>query len=633
MKRKLTIREGRSIETIDIEEGESISAALVVRRSSRMPNQSLDYPCGGKGLCGKCRIRLLSGRLSSACEAETRHLSAAELAAGWRLACLARIEGEAEIELPVLGDASIVVAGPDAHVVPDPPIRVLSVTLSGPSLADQTDDETRLLNALATEHSTKQEETLSPGTAPALSRVALDALPGLVRNLRKTDAQESAAAVRAVCSGREVLGVVSGRHGARVLGAGVDLGTTTVVVRLVDLATGEHLGSRSELNAQREFGADVISRIAFASEGTKGLETLKDRITFQIAAMLADLVASAGMDPDDLVSIAVAGNTTMLHLLAGVPPDAIARAPFAPAFLRARTESARSMGLVAHPGCAAILLPGVSGYVGADIVAGIMATGLHEREGLSLYLDLGTNGEIALGGRDGILCCATAAGPAFEGAGIEKGTGGIWGAIDSVWLDDGAIRFGTIGGQAATGICGSGLIDAIAALLDATIVDETGRMMDANESRTLGPKVSSIVQEGAHGPLVYLDAGRNIYLSQADIRAAQLAKAAIAAGIDTLLRVAGIGLHEVAGLYLAGGFGSLLDPHSAARIGLLPSEMAERAVAVGNASASGAVLACLSRRSLADCDRVRSICSYVELSSRTDFNEAYVERMMFPEKI
>jgi uncharacterized 2Fe-2S/4Fe-4S cluster protein (DUF4445 family) len=532
------------------------------------------------------------------------------------------MEGDAEIELPEHGEASIISAGPESVIEADPLVRFVAVSPERSSLEDQSDDETRLLAAIARALS----EEGAPELAPRI--VALGALPGLARYCRDTGAGGSPAA--AVVVDGTVLSVEALRPGFRALGLGVDLGTTTVVCRLVDLASGERLGSRSELNAQRSFGADVISRIA-AAESAEGLESLRSRITSQISAMARSLTEGADSAPEGLICIAIAGNTTMLHLLAGVPPDAIARSPFAPAFLGRRVEGAAALGLVGHPGCAALLLPGVSGYVGADIVAGIMAIGLHEAEGRSFFLDLGTNGEIAFGGKAGIICCATAAGPAFEGAGIEKGTGGVTGAIDSVWIEDGSIRFGTIGGASAAGICGSGLVDALAVFLDCRLVDDTGRMVDGDEARALPPALAAMVGEGPRGPAVFLDRARGIYLSQADVRAAQLAKAAIAAGIDTLLRVAGVGIREVDRLYLAGGFGSLLDVRSATRIGLLPPELADRVIVVGNTSGAGAAAACISRRRLEDCDRARAACSYIELSSRPDFNEAYVERMMFPE--
>jgi uncharacterized 2Fe-2S/4Fe-4S cluster protein (DUF4445 family) len=617
MTHRLKIHAGLRVEDIEVEADGRLIDAL-----AKLDHSRIDSPCGGKALCGKCRLKLISGRLSAPDEREARLLSAAELSAGIRLACLARIEGDAEVELPERGEASIISAGPETVVEADPLVRLVAVMPEPSSLENQSDDETRLLEAIARELSRSHAPELAP------SRVALGALPGLARYCRDQCALGSPAA--AVVVDGAVLSVEALRPGARALGLGVDLGTTTVVCRLVDLVSGERLGSRSDLNAQRSFGADVISRIA-AAESAEGLESLRSRITSQIASMARALTEEAGAAREDLVSIAIAGNTTMLHLLAGAPPDAIARTPFTPVFLGRRVESAAALGFVGHPGCAAILLPGVSGYVGADIVAGIMAIGLHEAEGRSFFLDLGTNGEIAFGGKAGIICCATAAGPAFEGAGIEKGTGGVTGAIDSVWVEDGSIRFGTIGNAPATGICGSGLVDALAVFLDCRLVDDTGRVVDEDERRALPPALAAMVEEGPRGPVVFLDRGRGIYLSQADVRAAQLAKAAIAAGIDTLLRVAGLGLGEVDRLYLAGGFGSLLDVRSATRIGLLPPELADRVIVVGNASGAGATAACISRRRLEDCDRARAACSYVELSSRPDFNEAYVERMMFPE--
>jgi uncharacterized 2Fe-2S/4Fe-4S cluster protein (DUF4445 family) len=529
-------------------------------------------------------------------------LSAAELEAGIRLACLAGMAGDAEIELPERGEASILSAGPESLVEPDPLVRTVQHALRAPSLEDQADDESRLLEALA------------GSIDPAPRRVALAALPELAQSLREGPA------LRAVVADGEVIGVSSDREASRALGIGVDLGTTTVVAYLLDLSSGDRLGSLSELNVQRRFGADVISRIE-AAASAEGFAELRQGIRSQIAGMASALLAGAGAPAEDLIAFAIAGNTTMLHLLAGAPPGAIARSPFVPAFLSRRLESAAALGLASHPGCAAILLPGISAYVGADIVAGMAAIGLEDAEGNSLFLDLGTNGEIALGGKGGILCCATAAGPAFEGAGIEKGSGGVAGAIDSVWLEGGGLRYGTLGDIEPTGICGSGLVDALAAFLDCGIVDVTGRMIDPD----------GIVEEGIGGRRAYLDRRSGIYLSQADVRAAQLAKAAIAAGIDTLLEAAGCASSDVDRLYLAGGFGSLLNARSAARIGLIPAELADRAIVVGNASGSGAVAACLSRRALEDCDRVRAASSYVELSSRPDFNEAYVERMMFPE--
>jgi uncharacterized 2Fe-2S/4Fe-4S cluster protein (DUF4445 family) len=507
LKHTLRLRDRLRVEILAAEDGASVAEAL---RALARP--AIEAPCGGRGLCGKCRIRVLEGLLSEPDGEERRLLSATELGAGFRLACRARVLGDAELELPERGN--------------------------------------------------------SPAQA-----------------------------------------AIGGMGGGASLGVGVDIGTTTVRCRLVDLRSGESLGARAELNAQRGYGADVISRIA-ASEEAGGLEALRDGIRSQLARMIAGLVGAAGSSPAGVDAIAIAGNTTMLHILAGVAPGTLARAPFTPAFLDLRSESALELGLTPRGDCPAYLLPGLSAFVGADIAAGMAAVGLPEMPGSSLYLDLGTNGEMALGGREGILCCSAAAGPAFEGAGIEKGSCGLEGAIDSAWIEGGSIRCGTIGGAPATGICGSGLIDALAAFLDLGLVDETGRVAD--------------------GGRLYLDEARELYLSQADVRAAQLAKAAIAAGVDCLLRAAGIGADGVGRLYLAGGFGGSLGLRGAARIGLVPPGLADRVVVAGDAALAGATAACLSGQGREACARAASLCEYVELSGRADFNEAFVERMMFP---
>ncbi len=623
MTRAIRFIRGSNATDAEAEEGATISAAIAAAGL-----EGPETPCGGKGLCGKCRIRLLEGELSPPGPEESSHLSAAELEAGVRLACLARVAGCAgaglAIELPEPGRASLATEGPETGFPLDPPVRVVEVELEAPGMGAGNDDETRLLAALAAASAASAasgpEGGRGPG-APAPLRppaaVSLGALADLGRLAR------GAGRLGAVVGFGRVIGLrPAGRAG---LGLGVDLGTTSVACRLVDLATGRSLGEAAALNAQRRFGADVISRIEAASAGSLG--ELRDLSSSQIASMADSLAREAGAEAADIVSIAVAGNPTMLHLLAGAPPGAIAAAPFVPVFTGPRVEDAFELGLAPRPGCSAVLLPGIAAYVGADIVAGMASIGLRGMPGRSLFLDLGTNGEIAMGGRGGILCCAAAAGPAFEGAGLEMGSAGTAGAIDSVWLEGGLMRASTIGDAAPAGICGSGLVSALAALLDSGLVDSGGRIADEDEAAGLPKAVASRLGANERGRLVYLDEGRRVYLSQADIRAAQLAKAAIAAGID-VLAARGPAPDRV---FLAGGFGSLVDPRSAARIGLIPPELAERAVAVGNASLAGATAAVLSRGALEECSELRGTAEYVELSGSPEFNSAYVERMIFPE--
>jgi len=603
----VVVHQGKTRKELEVPEGTTAREAIIAA------SLSLEAPCGGKGVCGKCRVSVAGRALSPPSGQELEFLSQAEISAGERLACQVWLEGEAEIRVPEAREASIATEARAELIEIDPPARRLAVLPDPPSLEDQADDETRLLRALA---------RLFPGRRLSVSQTSLADLARVSRG---------ALSVSVLLAGDEVIDARPERPGERAFGVGVDIGTTTVVCYLVDLATGERLGARSALNAQRVFGADVISRIAAASEGEDGLESLRRAIAGQLAGLMERLVIDQGARTEDIASIVVAGNTTMLHLLSGVPPDAIARAPFAPAFLRRRETRAAELGLVGHRACAAILLPGVSGYVGADIVSGMAAVGMAETAGPSLFLDLGTNGEIALGGPDGILCCATAAGPAFEGAGIEMGSAGVDGAIDSVWLEDGEIRCTTIGGRSAAGICGSGLVDAIAAFLDCGLVDDTGRVLDADEAGALPPAIAAAREGEGNAVRIYLDRAAGVYLSQADIRAAQLAKAAVAAGIASLVASAGIAMDDIVRLWLAGGFGSFIDLRSASRIGLLPCALREKVIVAGNTAGAGAVAACLSRSRLEECDRVRSLCSYLELSSRPDFNDHFIENMMFPE--
>lgn len=602
---------GSNIADTDAESGTILADAIFAAGFGEF-----ERPCGGKGLCGKCRVRLRRGSLSPPGPEESAHLSAAELESGLRLACLARVEdADVEVELPAPGQASWATEGPETSFPLDPPVRVVELELGPPMMGAGNDDESRLVAAVAFSMAGRGPDSAEP-SAP--TRVALGALADLARLCR------APGRLGAVVEGENIIGVRSA--GRRDLGLGVDLGTTSIAVRLVDLGTGQSLGQAAALNDQRRFGADVISRIEACSRGF--LRELHDLAASRIRKTAADLARGALADADDIVSIAVAGNPTMIHLLAGVDPEAIARAPFVPAFSATRIEDAAALDLAAGPGCAAILLPGVSAYVGSDIVAGMVSVGLPGMSGRSLYLDLGTNGEIAIGGRDGVLCCAAAAGPAFEGAGIQMGCAGVVGAIDSVWLEEDDLRVSTIGGAQAIGVCGSGLISAIAALLDSGLVDSTGRIADEDEAMGLPKALASRLADGAGGRLVYLDENRRVYLSQADIRAAQLAKAAIAAGIDVLM-ASGPPPDRV---FLAGGFGSLVDPAAAARIGLIPTACADTAIAVGNASLAGAAAAVLSRRALKEISELRRAAAYVELSGSAEFNAAYMERMLFPER-
>lgn len=406
------------------------------------------------------------------------------------------------------------------------------------------------------------------------------------------------------------------------IGIAVDLGTTTVACYAVDLETGEVVASGGETNPQAAYGADVISRIQACSEGR--LDELQSRAASCIGRLARDLCAQAQADPARIMRWSIAGNTVMEHIACGISPEGIGVFPFTPQTLFGDVRSV--------PGAAdaAYLAPCVSGYVGGDIVAGVVACGMDEATGNVLFADLGTNGEMALRANGELLCCATATGPAFEGANIAWGMPARDGAIAACRFEDGALRTEVIGGGAPAGICGSGLIDALAACLDAGLVDETGRMAAPDEAPA-GLAHLVCLHEGQ--PAVRLSADGSVLLTQKDVRALQLAKASVCAGLCTLLDKAGVVLSDVDAFLVGGAFGAHVRPAAAARIGLFPRELLPVTRMVGNCAGAGAVAAVLSGAARERMTAAAQAARYIELSTDADFSETYLDSMEFEEEL
>lgn len=404
------------------------------------------------------------------------------------------------------------------------------------------------------------------------------------------------------------------------LGAAVDIGTTTLAVMLYDLADGRFLGARGERSAQRPYGADVIRRIQHCIDDPRGLSRLQGLAAAQIRELLEALCREAGRSLSGLRRVAVAGNTVMQHIFTGLDPQSIGVSPFRPLSLFGQTFSAADLLPGLPEDGPVYLCPAVAGYVGGDISAGLLAAGADRAEALTLFLDVGTNGEIALGDKSGWLCCAAAAGPAFEGAEIACGMGGGPGAIDRVWVENGHIRFHVIGEGPARGLCGSGLIDAVAALLQAGLILPSGRMEDEAPD--------GAVRRTEDGLRYHFT--DEVYLSAADVRALQLAKAAIRAGIETLLALKGLQAGDIGQCLLAGGFGAYMNIESACAIGLLPPCLASKTRHIGNAAGMGAALA-LDPAGQRQLEALAARCGYHELSGSALFNEYYLEAMAFDE--
>ena len=393
------------------------------------------------------------------------------------------------------------------------------------------------------------------------------------------------------------------------LGVAIDIGTTTVVFYLISLVTGSILHTRGVLNPQARFGADVISRILHCSK-PDGLTELQTAIVRLINEETRHLVSKNGVSTDQITKITVAGNTTMLHLLLGIDPGSLALAPFTPVFTESKKMQCQDLGIQSHPDAELFLLPSIAAYVGSDIVAGLASISPPVSIRNYLFIDIGTNGELALVTPEKIYCCATAAGPAFEGASISCGMGAFPGAI-SAFKDKS--DFVTISGEPPAGICGSGLVDIVAYLLKEKLISADGIL--ENDFIISGPTKEL----------------KSVYLDQKDIREVQLAKAAIFAGLKILVKTAGLDFENLDAIFLAGGFGNYINMDSAVRIGMLPEEMLNKTITVGNSSGTGACLALKSRTFEKNMQNIVESTEYIELSIHEDFVLEYALGMNFPE--
>ncbi|MGH7313183.1 MAG: ASKHA domain-containing protein, partial [Candidatus Rokuibacteriota bacterium] len=431
-----------------------------------------------------------------------------------------------------------------------------------------------------------------------------------------------------------ILAVERGDTSTMKFGLAIDIGTTTVVTTLLELESGEQLASVSSLNPQSVFGGDLMSRIAFAQFNPGNLKKLTTRIVGLLNQHVAEVCREAGVLPKWIYKVVVVGNTCMHHLLLGIDPSWVGLAPYAPVMRHPFVLPARDLFLKVAPEARVCLLPLVAGFVGADAVAVAMATRIDVGHSLRLAVDIGTNGEVIMGSRQRLWACSAPAGPAFEGAQIRHGMRGAQGAIDRLVVED-DLRVHTIGETPPLGICGSGLIDLLAGLLQAGVIDPSG-LIRVEDREALPPRLRErVTMRGEERLVVVLRAGeadapREIVLTQEDVRQVQLAKGAIASGVAMLLHVAGVAVGEVDELMLAGGFGNYVSIPSAIRIGLIPPLPLTRVRYVGNAAALGAQLALLSEAERRRADEVARRIEHVSLAAHPDFEQIFVDAMNFP---
>jgi uncharacterized 2Fe-2S/4Fe-4S cluster protein (DUF4445 family) len=614
-----------------------VPTGTLVSEAARLAGIEVGQPCGGQGRCGRCAVQITVGEVRSR---SSLRLSPQDITLGFALACQSVVEGDIWVTVPpqekierrLTTDRTAVEVGVPADYDPGyhQTLRRWQLNLPPPRLDDQTDDWSRLQIAL------RQRAKIDD------VQVSLSLLQNLGTILRQDDWHVTAildaqVGIDGQRAGERLVSVLPGilSEMAPLWGIAIDIGTTTVTCWLVDLFTGEVKAQVAEYNGQISRGEDVISRIIFASNDSGRLE-LQQRVLETINKLITQACKRVNANPQEIYKATIAGNSTMIHLLLGIPAASIRLSPFITGINQPPPLSAGQIGLAIHPDATIDCLPGVASYVGADISAGVLASRMDETDNLTLFLDVGTNGETVLGSREWLVTCACSAGPAFEGAGVQFGMRATKGAIEEVWISGYEApypyepTYRVIGNGKPIGICGSGLISLLAEMFLTGIVDKSGSInMDLASSN---PRI----REGDHGPEFVVawgsetDHGRDIAVTVVDVDNLKRAKAAIYAGFTVLAQSVGVPLELVDQVLIGGSFGKYINVEKAIQIGLLPDMPWERFKFLGNTSVQGAYYALLDWRNR---HRVRDIAAqmtYIELSADNTFYDAFMSAMFLP---
>ena len=575
---------------------------------------AIDSTCGGYGTCKKCKVKILSGDVPVG-SVDPLAFTPAELDDGWRLACRAGAREDLVVQVPPLQTRpKAALVGVGRHVILRPAVVKRHLIIDEPTLEDQRSDVQRVLDGL---------DDLEPNVTI-----------GMLRELGTTMRQAKFDVTAVVCD-RELIALEPGDTTARRYAIAFDLGTTTVVATLLDLDNGQPAAVRSMLNRQQPYGADVITRISATMMDSGALQALRDRAHETLAELTGEVLDEGGVAPHEVYEITVCGNVTMMQLALGIDPEPLSMAPFVVATHEFPPVTAIDFGVEVHPRAPAFVFPSLGAYVGGDIVAGMLASGLTRDRRLRLFIDVGTNSEIALGNVDRVLATAAPAGPAFEAAQIRCGMRAADGAIEGVKIGTDDLTLEVIGDCEPVGMCGSGLVDAVAELVQSKLLDRSGRFIPDEDAHEQFPALASRLTKIGEERVFVLhwrgaDPAESVFLSQRDVRELQFAKASIATGWDILLRELGVDASEIQQVLLAGSFGAYLSPLSAIRIGLVPRMALPRIVSAGNVAGEGAKIAALSLRERAEAESILREVQYVELSGRTDFNDLFIDQLAFP---
>lgn len=573
---------------------------------------AIDSTCGGHGTCKKCKIQVLEGEVPVS-RLDIRAFTPEQLKDGWRLACVARANSNLKIDVPPLATRpKAATVGVGRQVILRPGVQKRYVELTEPSLHDQRTDIDRLRDAMG---DLEFEADLT----------VLRVLPTV---LRKSEYK-----VTAVVVGERLIAVEPGDTSEQNYAIGIDLGTTTVVATLLDLVTGTPMAVKSMLNKQQPFGADVISRISAAMMDPQAGPLMQKAALDTFNELIDEVCTEAKVDKNQIYALSIAGNATMVQLLLGVDPEPVGVAPFITASQRWPIMTASEIGIDVLPSARCYTFPSFGAYVGGDIVAGVLATGMDRDKRTRLLIDVGTNCEIVLSNGDTMLSTAAPAGPAFEAASIACGMRAADGAIEVVQIKDGDLVLGVIGDATPIGICGSGLVDAVYALHKVGLLDDSGKFVTDEQAAQIAPKIASRLVTRPEGDRVFNLFGEGtsaVFLSQRDVRELQFAKASIATGWRLLLEELNLTDDDVQQVLLAGSFGSYLSPTSAVGIGLVPKLPVLRIVSAGNVAGEGAKMVLLSDTERHGAEALLDEVKYVELSDRSDFQEKFFVELALP---
>jgi len=609
--------------------GVEVPRGTTILAAARKAGVFINSLCGGDGVCGKCRVNVRLGKVRGR---PSEFLTRDEIREGYVLACEAHAESDLVVEIPetsrIIGDVREVDPtsarfSADGHLPRSaeelkPLVRKHYVELDPPTLENNMADLERL------------EFALSRACGDTEFQMGLKVIRRLPELLRESGWKVTAStAYRGALT--EITDVKPGNTARKNLAVAVDLGTTTVVAHLVDLVAGQTIGAAAKYNAQIPYGGDVVRRILYVASEPDGLAQFQDLTARDVCTLIQELQDRYRLGIGDISAVVAAGNTTMMHFFLGLDPNGIRREPYVGVAYSPPPLRAAELGIKIDPRGLVYCLPCISSFVGADIVAGVLATGIHRRENLSILIDIGTNGEIVIGNRDWMMCASASAGPAFEGSESSCGMRATAGAMDHVRLADceNLLSFSTVADSEPTGICGSGYVDLLAELLRLGIIDRTGRLnteIDCSRVRVRDDGVAEFVvfraDETGHG--------KDVFLAQEDIINLLRAKAAIYAASRILMNQLDLDYDQIEEIMVAGAFGNYLDIENAVLIGLLPDVPAAKIRFVGNTSIAGAKLACLSRERFRQAQDIAGNMTYCELSTDPKFMDEFVSASFFP---